>query len=159
MNKKKIITLILIVIIFLALTLIGAGVYSNFSSGVSTDEPKSDKEYKLDQKHEKDGISITDFKMTETDITGVENMGESKGYKITFTITNDSKEKVEYGQVSLKFLYEDDADGTIERTFNFNNLKSGESTKIEKDIILEKNNFYDYELSVIKSDDAFNTAY
>ena len=156
--KKKVIIVILLVIIFGAFSLIGVGIYSNIVYKSTPKEPVNEKEYRLDEKHSKDGVSITNVKLEETAVEGVE-LGDSKGYKVSFTITNDDKETIEYGQVTLTFLYESDEDGTIEKTFNFYRLKAGDSVNMEKTIILNKTNFYDYKLDVIKSDDAFDIGY
>lgn len=156
--KKKILKLLLIFIIFVALTLIGVGIYSNIIYKSTPIDPVNKKEYRLNEKHTKDGVSITNVKLEETTVEGVD-IGDAKGYKVSFKVTNDDKEPIEYGQVVLTFLYENDEDGSIERTFNFYRLKAGDSVNMEKTIILDKTNFYDYKLDVIKSDDAYDIAY
>ncbi|MDO4996029.1 MAG: hypothetical protein Q4E69_02510 [Bacilli bacterium] len=156
--KKNFIKILLIVIIFVAFSLIGVAIYSSIITKDTPKEPVNEKEYRLNEKHTKDGVSIDNVKIEETTVEGVE-LGDSKGYKVSFTVTNDDKEPIEYGQVVLTFLYENDEDGSIERTFNFYRLKAGDSVNMEKTIILDKTNFYDYKLEVVKSDDAFDIGY
>lgn len=158
MNKKKIITIILLIVVFVALTLIGVGIYSNIVYGSKTGQTTDEKEYKLDQKHTKKGISIDNLKIEETEATDIENIGDSKAYKVTFTLKNETNKRVDFGQAVLRFLY-DDSDQKIERTFDFRFLEAGASLDFEKVIVLNKTNFYDYEMEVVISKDVTDTAY